>query len=249
MRDYLLDIVSHTQALGCIELIKIVGDTASTTIFGVGEDKSVVISAKFKQPSKEFTGTFGMPNLVKLNTILNIPEYKEKSKMQLLTQDDGTGNQTPSGLHFENEAGDFMNDYRFMPVNVINAKLETKTFKGANWNVEFTPAQASLQRFKFQAGANSEETQFIAKTDGTNLKFYFGDHSTHAGDFVFHSGVTGKLTGQGNGRIWYWPILRVLGILGLQGDKVMRFSDDGAIEITVDSGLIDYSYIILAQTK
>jgi len=29
----------------------------------------------------------------------------------------------------------------------------------------------------------------------------------------------------------------------------MRFSDEGAAEITVDTGLIEYRYIIPAQTK
>jgi hypothetical protein len=97
---------------------------------------------------------------------------------------------------------------------------------------------------KFQAGANSDETQFIAKTEGTDLKFYFGDHSTHAGNFVFQNNVTGSLS-----KTWNWPVSRVLSILGLQGDKVMRFSDEGVVEITVDSGLIEYRYLIPAQRK
>ena len=243
MRDYLLDIVAHTQALGCIELIKIVGEKDSTTIEAVSDDKSIIIKASFKTPSAEFNGTFGMPNLVKLNTILNIPEYKENAKIDMLTQD-RNGEPTPSGLHFENAAGDFKNDYRFMTVDAINEKLKTVKFKGVAWNVEFTPAQNALQRFKFQAGANSDETQFIAKTEGTDLKFYFGDHSTHAGNFVFQNNVTGALS-----KTWNWPVLRVLSILGLQGDKVMRFSDEGVVEITVDSGLIEYRYLIPAQSK
>lgn len=239
MRDFLLDIVSHTQALGCIDLVKVVGEKDSTTIDAVSDDKSIVIKATFKQPNLDFIGTFGMPNLVKLNTILNIPEYKEDAKINLIKQDD-----SPSGLHFENAAGDFKNDYRFMSKNQIEAKIESKKFKGVTWNVEFVPTTAAYQRFRFQAGANSEETQFIAKTEGTDLKFYFGDHSTHAGNFVFQSGVTGKLTKE-----WNWPILRVLSILNLYGDKVMRISDEGATEITVDSGLIEYRYILPAQSK
>lgn len=244
MRDYLLDIVAHTQSLGCIDLIKIVGDASSTNIEALSDDKSVIIKATFKQPSAAFAGTFGMPNLAKLNNILNIPEYKENAKIELITQNDSEGNVVPSGLHFENATGDFKNDYRFMPINVINEKLKTVKFKGVNWNVEFTPALNALQRFKFQAGANSEETQFIAKTEGTDLKFYFGDHSTHAGNFVFQSNIVGSLS-----KTWNWPVVRVLSILGLYGEKIMRFSDEGAAEITVDSGLIEYRYIIPAQSK
>jgi hypothetical protein len=243
MRDFLLDIVAHTQALGCIDTIKIVGDDNSTQIEALSDDKSVVIHAAFKQANAAFKGTFGMPNLNKLNTILNIPEYKENAKIDLTLQN-RNGEDVPVGLHFENAAGDFKNDYRFMTTEVINEKIKGVKFKGANWNVEFEPSVAAVQRFKFQAAANSEENQFIAKTEGSDLKFYFGDRSTHAGNFVFYSGVKGSLAKE-----WNWPIALVLNILGLQGDKIMRISDDGASEITVDSGLIEYHYIIPAQTK
>jgi hypothetical protein len=76
------------------------------------------------------------------------------------------------------------------------------------------------------------------------LKFFFGDHSTHAGNFVFHPGVTGTLK-----RAWSWPIKTVIGILDLTGDKTFRISDDGAAQITVDSGLAVYNYILPAQSK
>ena len=243
MRDYLLDIVEHTHALGCIELIKITGDDKTTEMEALSDDKSVVIKAKFKTVNPAFKGTFGMPNLGKLNTILNIPEYKENAKIELMTQNKN-GEDVPAGLHFENEAGDFKNDYRFMSMEVINDKLKGTKFRGVNWNVEFEPTAASYQRFKFQASANSDETQFIAKTEGTDLKFYFGDHSTHAGNFVFQTGVKGALS-----KGWNWPVVRFLSILNLYGDKTVKFSDEGAAEITVDSGMIEYQYIIPAQSK
>jgi hypothetical protein len=41
----------------------------------------------------------------------------------------------------------------------------------------------------------------------------------------------------------------VISILDLTGDKVMKISDDGAAQITVDSGLATYTYIIPAQSK
>jgi hypothetical protein len=243
MRDYLLDIVEHTQSIGCIDTIKIVGTKESTFINAVSDDKTVIIEAYFKQPNPEFIGTFGMPNLAKLNTILNIPEYKENAKIEL-SQKDRNGEMVPDGVHFENQSGDFKNDYRFMPMNVINAKIDGKMFKGVKWNVEFEPTQASYTRFKFQAGANSDETHFIPKTENGDLKFYFGDHSTHAGNFVFQSGVTGKLE-----KDWHWPIVRFLSILNLSGDKKVRISDEAAAEITVDSGLIEYRYILPANSK
>jgi hypothetical protein len=95
-----------------------------------------------------------------------------------------------------------------------------------------------------QAQANAEEVNFQARTNNGNLEFSFGDHSTHSGNFVFHPGTTGTLK-----RTWSWPIKTVISILDLTGDKVMKISDDGAAQITVDSGLATYTYIIPAQSK
>ena len=45
MKDYLLDLVQHTHDLGCIDLVKIVGNDKNTTISGLAEDLSVVVQA------------------------------------------------------------------------------------------------------------------------------------------------------------------------------------------------------------
>jgi len=42
--------------------------------------------------------------------------------------------------------------------------------------------------------ANSEEKTFIARTEGNDLKFAFGDASTHAGEFVFQPDVVGSVS-------------------------------------------------------
>ena len=86
MKDYLQDIVAHTHALGIIDLVKITGTDQETTVEAIAEDRSVIVQAKFNNPVPEFIGLFGMPNLGKLNTILNIPEYKEDAKITLNTQ-------------------------------------------------------------------------------------------------------------------------------------------------------------------
>ena len=83
MRDYLLDLVQHTHDLGCIDLVKIVGDDKNTSISGLAEDLSVVVQAEFKNPVPEFMGTFGMPNLTKLKTLLNLQEYREDAKLTI----------------------------------------------------------------------------------------------------------------------------------------------------------------------
>lgn len=243
MKDHLQDIVQHTQALGSIDLVKITGTDQETAIDSIAEDRSVIVQAKFKNPVPEFVGVFGMPNLSKLNTILNIPEYKDDAKLSINTQD-RNGDTVPVGIHFENKGGDFKNDYRFMTSEIINEKLKSVKMKSVKWNVDFTPTVASIQKMKFQASANSEETTFIAKTENNSLKFYFGDHSSHAGNFVFQDGVSGTLS-----KGWNWPVGAVISILGLAGDKSMKISDEGVMQITVDSGIAEYNYLLPAQQK
>jgi len=240
MRDHLLDLVEHTYDLGCIDLVKITGDDKATSIAGLAEDKSLIVNGEFAGPVADFIGTFGMPNLNKLKILLNLEPYREKAKLTITRKDTGALDQ----LTFENAEGDFKNSYRFMATEIINGKLKDVKMKPVTWNVEFVPTVASIQRLKMQASANAEETNFKARTDGTDLKFYFGDHSTHAGNFVFQANVGGQLK-----REWSWPVKVVISILDLTGDKTMRISDEGVAEITVNSGVGDYTYKIPAQSK
>jgi hypothetical protein len=227
MKDHLLDIVQHTHGLGNINLVKIVGAEEDTSLQASAEDRSVILQAKFKGPIADFIGTFGMPNLGKLQTILNIPEYKEDAKITVNTQN-RNGEQVPVGVHFENKDGDFKNDYRFMSSEMFtDEQKKTITMRSVNWTVDIVPTVAS-----------------IAKIENGDLKFYFGDHSSHAGNFTFQSGVSGKLS-----KSWAWPIAVVISILSLPGDKTFKISDEGVAMITVDSGIADYNYLLPAQQK
>ena len=243
MKDILQDLVAHTHALGFIPLVKISSADSETAIEAMAEDRSVIVNAKTKDPVDAFDGVFGMPNLNKLDIHLKCPEYKEGAQISVVKAQ-RNGEEIPTGLHFKNAAGDFQNDYRFMNTDIINEKLKSVKFKGAKWDIEFEPSVASIQKLKFQANANSEETVFQVSTDNNNLIFSFGDASTHAGSFTFEAGVTGKLK-----QTWSWPVIQVMSILALAGDKTVRIADAGAMQITVDSGLAEYNYILPAQSK
>ena len=243
MKDFLQDLVAHTHSLGFLPLVKVNATDKETTIESMAEDRSVIVSAKTHTPVESLEGVFGMPNLNKLDIHLKCPEYKENFSIDIVTQE-RNGETIPTGLHFKNGAGDFQNDYRFMNSDIINEKLKTVKFKGAAWTIEFVPSMASIQKLKFQATAHTEETTFQVSTDNNNLVFSFGDASTHAGSFVFQAGVDGKLR-----QTWSWPVNQVMSILNLTGDKTMRISDVGAMQIAVDSGIAQYDYILPAQSK
>jgi len=176
--------------------------------------------------------------------LLDGGEYKEDAKISV-TFAERNGETLPVGIHFENKDGDFKNDYRFMNTEIINEKMKTVKFRGVKWDVEIEPSVAAVTRFTFQAGAHNEHPTFLAKTDNGNLKFIFGDASTHGGEFIFATGVTGNLN-----KGWTWPVAQILPILKLatEGNTAkMSLSNEGAIQITLDSGIATYKYIIPAQ--
>jgi hypothetical protein len=243
MQDLLKDIVSHTHNLGFLSMAKITGSADKTLIDSMAEDRTVILYGETANPYPEFVGLFGMPQLNKLKFHLDCPEYKENAKIEVMTAD-RNGEEVPVGLHFENTAGDFKNDYRFMNSEVITEKLKTVKFRGVNWHVEVNPTVQAIQRFQFQATANNEHTTFLAKTESGNLKFVFGDQSTHGGEFVFATNVAGSLN-----KAWTWPVAPVLSILKIAdaNNAKVSFSNDGAMQIELDSGIAIYKYIVPAQ--
>jgi hypothetical protein len=243
MKDNLLDLIEYTHGLGIIDLVKINGTATLTEINAIAEDKSVVVSGVTKTPVAEFIGTFGMPNLGKLKTILSFDDYDANATISM-TQKQVDGANVPQAIHFATKNNDFINDYRLMSKALIEEKVRNVTFKGAAWDVEFEPTIAGILRLKKQAQANSEELNFTTKTEGGDLKIFFGEPSTHSGNFVFQPGITGTLS-----RTWQWPVKVFLSIMDLPGDKTVRISDQGAAEITVDSGYTIYQYLLPAQAK
>lgn len=241
MRDYLLDIVKHTLPLGAFTQLRIDGENDGTAISATETEKQLVLKAKTHGSIPAFTGTFGIPNLSLLNTLLNIPEYNETASIQLVTKNDGD-TAIPFNIHFENAAGDFKNDFRLMSQRVIES-AEPKLSMRANFPVEFVPGANSIQRLKYQVSAHPDEKVVQFDVNNGEIRASVGDASSHSGTFVFHSGVnkTAKYS-------FAAPSAFVLGALNMAGDKKICMGDLG-IMISVDSGLANYDYIIPMVTK
>jgi hypothetical protein len=240
MRDRLVDIVNHTHKLGIFETIKVIGDDAETKLEAEAEDKSVIMRAEFKDPMSDFMGTFGMPNIGQLSTLLSLDEYREDAVISVTKNRDDA----PAGIHFENKAASFENDYRFMSSALVNEKLKTLEFAEPAYEVTLEPLVISIQRLRQQSLANANELLFTSVVEDSKLIFNFGDHSTNSGRFVFENDVSEKLN-----KRWAYPVSQVMGILALAGDIEMKFSNAGALVITCNSGLIKYTYILPAQAK
>jgi hypothetical protein len=244
MHDLLKDIIAHTHNLGFLNTVKITGTEEKTQIDSMSDDRTVIMFGETTNPYPDMIGIFGMPQLSKLKYLIECPEYKEDADIQVVT---GKRNEEviPVGIHFENKTRDFKNDYRFMNTDVINEKLKTVKFRGVKWDVEIEPSISSVQRFQFQAQANNEHATFLVKTEGTNLKFIFGDAANHGGEFIFATDVVGKIN-----KNWTWPVTPVLSILKIAdvNNTKMSISNEGALQLTLDSGIAVYKYIVPAQT-
>ena len=154
----------------------------------------------------------------------------------------GMPNLDKLALHLKNP--EYQKDAKIDVVKADRNGEVIPTHKGAAWNVTFQPSMASIARMKLQSAAHAEEPTFNVKTDNGDLVFSFGDASTHAGNFVFEAGVEGTLA-----HSWSWPVAQVQAILNLDGDVTMSISDQGAMQISVDSGMAKYDYILPAQSK
>ena len=241
MKDNLQDLIQYTFGLSNIDLIKVTGTDKQTLISAVAEDKTLIIEGTFHTPLADFIGVFGMPNLGKLKTILSFGDiYDSNAKINV----ERNNEDAPTNIHFETKTGNFVSDYRLMAKSIVEEKVKNVTFRGATWDVTFEPSIEGITYLKKQALVNNEETTFVTKTEGTNLRVYFGDASTHSGNAVFQSNIKGSLK-----RSWQWPVKVFLSIMDLPGNKTVNISDSGVAEITVDSGLSTYRYLLPAQSK
>ena len=113
--------------------------------------------------------------------------------------------------------------------------------------IEFTPSRANIQRFEFQRGAHSDETVFFPRTVGNNLEFVFGEANNHNGKFVFEPNIKGKLTADRAFAVD--STLKVLGLEATSETCIVRVSDKGMIQVEINSGIMTYTYFLMAMSK
>ena len=248
MKDILLDLVDHTAGLGFIENVKVTGTDSETSFEAMDPDRTVMLNAKTTNPVPELIGEFGMGNLGFLNGIDNLDGYKADEAIISVRTRERNGQVAPDSLTFEDQYGN-TDHYRFMSKEVVEQQLKTVKFRGVNWNVSFEPSKVSVQELSQIAGIYiSIEPTFSVRTDNGNLVVGVGtdDGSGHVGKRIFARNVDGELK-----QNWSWPLHQVLTILklGMSGACVMNISDQGALQISIDSGLAVYNYILPAMNK
>ena len=172
-----------------------------------------------------------------------IPLKKAYTKINI-KKEPRKGKVVPVKVEFENEDGDFKNVYNFVSSEIVKLKVKAFQTQQPTWSVKFAPTVNSAERFKGMSGAFTKEPVFKFRLEDENLIVVFGDDNTDNGSFVFQKGITKKIDSTN-----FWPANAFGSILLLDGEKTVSMSTDGMIKITVDSGLIVYDFMILAQSK
>ena len=246
MRDILLDIVKHTNGLGFIEACKIQGTDEETKIEAMDVDRTVMMYGELHKPEMQLSGISGAGNLGFLNWLLTWEYLNDDGSTIDVKREERNSHEQPVELKFLGSAGAPWH-YRFMSGALVEEQLKTVKFRGADWDVQFTPSHSSILLFNSAAaGIMAFEPYFSLSTKGGQLSMGFGTGgNSHRGELAFANNVNGTLK-----NTYYWPIAQVMAILRLasSGTCTMSVADVGALEIKVDSGLGTYSYVLPAKS-
>lgn len=245
IKDVISDIVKHT-AIGFIEHVKLTGNSTETTIDAMDSDRTVILKGELHNPIPNFEGEIGFGNLPFLKGVLNLSNYKSADSTVEIVSREKNGNSIPDHLLFKDSFGN-TDKYRFMSKEIIDQVLKTVKFKGASWDIVVTPTKQNVSELQSIAGIyGGIEPNFTLKTENKNLIVTVGNtQGSFTGKRIFATNIGGDFKEQ-----FAWPLKQVLTILnlGMSGKCTMSLSKLGALQISVDSGIGKYDYILPALT-
>lgn len=246
IKDTLKDVVRHTHDLGIFEMVKLKGTTEETTIETVDADKTVIVKGKTINPVADFAdSTVGLSRMSVLKGYLQYPGFDaEDSTVEIVTQQ-RNGEDVPVEVSFSSAEGTNAH-YRFMLADVINQQLKDIKFKGAAFDVTIVPSKKMLSNLSYFNGILSGfEANFMPKTENGALYFYVGDSGSDRTKILIDNNVEGEITTD-----WKWTLDVVLKILKLSdGSNItMSFNNQGLLQLKVDSGLGEYTYLLPARS-
>lgn len=246
LKDIVSDVVKHT-ATGFIENVKITGSDEETLIDSIDTNKTVIIKGKLHEPVPDFSGEIGFGNLKFLKGVLNLKNYKDEQAKVTVQTRERNDETIPDCLLFTDQYGN-SDKYRFMSKEIINQVLQTVKFKGAKWNFTIKPTKQKVNELQSAASIyGGIEPNITLSVEDKNLVVTFGSQKgSFVGQRVFAENIKGKYEGNHS-----WNLSKVLTILdlGMSGKSCsLSVSDVGVMQITVDSGLGEYNYILPANT-
>src|SRR6056300_1348336 len=245
LKDVLQDVLKHTHSLGIFEMVKIEGTTSETNIETVDAEKTVIVKAKTHSPVADFAErTVGINRMSVLDGYLKYPEFNEEGATVSLLVEEKNGQDVVEEIVFVDKFGTKSN-YRFMPVDIVNQKLKEIKFRGAEFDMEIVPTQKNLKDLQyFNSVLSTFESTFSPRTEDGKLYFYIGDTGGDRTKILVNDAPGAEFSNQ-----FQWPLDTVLKILRLakSSDIVLSLNKKGLLQIKIDSGLGEYTYLLPAK--
>lgn len=239
------DVVKNTVTTGFFDKIKITSGKKGVTIEALENNKQVILKATTQAPVDGWEGEFGLANLSLLQSVVNDSEFSHKdSKLDMQYQARG-GADVPSELHYTNKSGTFV-AYRFVSKEMVP---DQPKYNEPAWDVTVKPTKAAIQQFAWAANSlSSYEQYFIPKTVDGVLKFFIGEENgaNQRGGVTFATNVTGEFDSNHK-----WPISQIAQVLKLTDgtDAEVKFSCKGAIQVEINTGLVQYRFVFPAKMR
>ena len=245
IKDTLKDVLKHTHSLGIFEMVKIAGTTTETVVETVDADKTVIFKGKTINPVADFAnGTVGLSRMSVLDGYLKYPDFDADTATVQVVKQSRNGEDVPVEVEFVGENGTDAH-YRFMLADVVNQQLKEIKFKGAEFDVAIVPSQKNLKDLGyFSSVLSTFESTFSPRTEDGKLYFYIGDAASDRTKILISEAPGGELTHD-----FSWPLDVVLKILRL-GDNsniVLSINNKGLLQVKVDSGMGEYTYLLPAK--
>lgn len=243
IKDVLKDFIRHTHKLGIFEMVKITGTLKETEVETTDPEKTVIFKGKTHNPVADFAdNTVGLSRMGVLDGYLKM--FDGDNDTVVTQTQERNGVKVPTEVEFTREDGTVAN-YRFMLADVINQQLKEIKFKGAEFDINIVPTQKNLKDLSgFNGILGAFESTFSPRTEDGKLYFYIGDGGGDRAKILVNADPGGDMTHE-----FKWPLDTVLKILQL-GDNsniVMSFNPKGLLQIKIDSGLAEYTYLLPAK--
>lgn len=247
MIDNLKEVLKHTHGLGFLNMVKLTGEEDSTKVEAIADDKTVVFYGTLNGTLEGLDeGVIGLARLPVLNGYINFAPFKEVgSKIEITTQE-RNGKTVPAEMTFKSKDG-HKAYYRFMSGEMAEDQIKVPKFRGAEWDITYSPTKKNLQDLNYFSNIlSSYEANFAVNVDSKGqMNLSIGADGGDRSFVPFASGIETKFNNS-----WKWPLAQVLSILKLgdSAEATMKFSSQsGALQIDVKTGMGEYSYILPAK--
>lgn len=243
--DNVKDILKHTNNLSFLEMVKLSGTDAGTTVESISTDKSIVMFGKLNNEIEDLKdNSIGLSRMGILSGYVSFPAFSEKDASVKIVKQPRNGADVPAEITFDSGHG-HQSNYRFMSKEIVDEQIKMPVFKGANYDLEYEPTQKNLQDLTYFSGIlSSYESTFSTVCKDSKLYFSIGSSSSDRALVPIADNVTCKISTN-----WKWPLSSILSILKLSGTEkcTMFISNQGLLKIELVSGLGTYTYYIPAK--